>query len=152
MILLSGMLSYLLLLLQMFLICGLLLLVFRDPLMYPLQLQLRLMHRVLLHLLQPVDPRRLLRDPILHLHELLGDASRIIRGGDRRAEGAVCLCRGREEGRLTYLFLSGVVGVGFIIRLGSSSEVELKLECGLLRFSMNTWKKLSVIHPIASHP
>ena len=113
MILVSSMLGQVFLLLHVLLVGLLLLLVLDYLMMDSLQLQLRLVHRVLLHCLQALDAGGFFSHARLHLHEMLGDTARVIWGGDGGAEGVIrsTTCCGGEEGGSTYLLLVGVMGL-----------------------------------------
>ena len=113
MILVPSMFGQILLLLHVLLIGLLLLLVLDYLLMDPLQLQLSLVHRVLLHCLQALDAGGFFSHASLHLHEMLGDTACVIWGGDGGAEGMIrsATCCGGEEGGPSYLLLVGVMGL-----------------------------------------
>lgn len=117
MILVSSMLGQVFLLLHVLLVGLLLLLVLDYLLMDSLQLQLRLVHRVLLHCLQALDAGGFFSHASLHLHEMLGDTARVIWGRDGGAEGVIGspTCCGGEEGGSAYLLLVGVMGLSVAI-------------------------------------
>ncbi len=117
MVLVPCMFGHIFLLLRVFLIRLLLSLILHYLLVDSLQLQLRLVHRVLLHCLQAVHTGGFFSHASLHLHEMLGYTARVLWGGNGGPEGVIRSsrsCRG-EEGSSTYLLLVGVMGIGISI-------------------------------------
>jgi len=121
MVLISGVFGQILLLLHVLLIRLLLLLVLHYLLVDSLQLQLRLVHRILLHCLQALDSGGFFSHASLHLHKVLSDTARVVWGGDGGAEGMIrsTSCCGGEEGGSTYLLLVGVMRLCVTIVDGS---------------------------------
>lgn len=96
------------------LLIGLLLLLILDYLLVDsLKLQLRLVHRVLLHCLQALHSSGFFSHASLHLHEVLSYTACVIWGRDSGAEGVIrsTSCCGGEEGGSTYFLVVGLMGL-----------------------------------------
>ncbi len=130
------------LLLQVFFDKILFLLLFRDPIMDFLQLHLRMVHRIVLYLLEPLHAVRLVHDARLKLHKTVGDLGGVVRGGKGRPE-ALLHCRGDGAGGGKYAkgsladaldaSVETSVRICLVIGVACCAEIDVHV-CGRLLF------------------